>query len=104
MLLHRGIIMTNTTVTFRTNDVLKREATKVFEGLGMNLSVAINLFMKQAVLSQKFPCSLELDVSKNIEATYPKDFFTLFGSGKNLGLDKEPQEIPFDSNEELLNL
>lgn len=26
-------------------------------------------------------------------STYPKGFFELFGSGKNLGLDEEPKEI-----------
>ncbi|MBQ8982623.1 MAG: type II toxin-antitoxin system RelB/DinJ family antitoxin, partial [Lachnospiraceae bacterium] len=39
--------MANTTITFRTDEELKRRATELFESLGMNLSVAINMFMRQ---------------------------------------------------------
>ena len=50
--------MASITVTFRTDDELKRQATEFFESLGMNISVALNMFMKQAVMKQQFPCSL----------------------------------------------
>ena len=88
--------MASTTVTFRTDEKLKKDASKLFESLGMNLSVAINMFMKQAVAKQKYPCSLELDYTSDIKATYPKNFFKLFGSGKNLGLDEEPEDLPLE--------
>ena len=96
--------MASTTVTFRTDDELKRQATEVFESLGMNLSVALNMFMKQAVMKQQFPCSLELGIAKENEITYPKNFWSLFGKGKGLGLDEEPEEIPFSSTGKDLDL
>lgn len=96
--------MASTTVTFRTDEKLKKDATKLFESLGMNLSVAINMFMKQAVAKQKYPCSLELDNTSNLKATYPKGFFKLFGSGKNLGLDEEPEDLTFESTPNSLEL
>ena len=92
--------MANTTVTFRTDETLKKQASDVFEALGMNLSVAINLFLKQAVEKQMFPCSLELNVTKDMTATYPAGFFALFGSGRDLGLDVEPEELPFEASNE----
>ena len=87
--------MANATVTFRTDETLKKQASELFEGLGMNLSVAINMFLKQAVEQQKFPCSLELDITKDMSATYPRGFFELFGTGKDLGMDEEPDELSF---------
>ena len=93
--------MASTTVTFRTDEELKKKATELFESLGMNLSVAINMFMRQAVEKQQFPCSLELSITENLEGTYPPGFFQLFGSGAELGLDEEPEELPMDVREEL---
>ena len=99
--INTGGIMPSTTVTFRTDENLKKEATKLFESLGMNLSVAINMFMKQAVAKQKYPCSLELDYTSDLKATYPKDFFKLFGSGKNFGLDEEPEDISWKYDKDI---
>ena len=87
--------MNSTTITFRTDKELKKQATKLFESLGMNLSVAINMFMKQAVAKQKYPCSLELDFTSD---------FKLFGSGKDLGLDEEPEEIDWNRDREEIEL
>lgn len=83
----------NTTVTFRTDEQLKTEAAELFESLGMNLSTAINMFMKQAVLQQRFPCSLEKYETKNAASTYPAGFFELFGTGIGLELAEEPQDM-----------
>lgn len=96
--------MNSTTITFRTDKELKKQATKLFESLGMNLSVAINMFMKQAVAKQKYPCSLELDFTSDLKDTYPKGFFKLFGSGKDLGLDEEPEEIDWNRDREEIEL
>lgn len=37
----------------------------------------------------------------DLKATYPKDFFKLFGSGNNLGLDEEPEDIPSKYNKDI---
>lgn len=83
----------NTMVTFRTDETLKNEASNLFDSLGLNLSTAINIFLKQAVMKKCFPCPIDYEVSKNYSHTYPKGFFNLFGAGKNLGFDEEPEEI-----------
>ncbi len=86
--------MTTSTFTFRIDENLKQEATQIFESLGMSLSSAINIFLRQSVLKKKFPCSIDLEIMKNYENTYPKGFFSLFGSGKDLDI-KEPKELSF---------
>ena len=96
--------MANTTITFCTDETLKKQATELFESLGMNLSVAINMFMRQAVIKQQYPCSSELNIASGHAGSYPADFFHLFGSGADLGLDEEPQELTFDVNREILDL
>jgi len=81
-------------VSFRTDKELKEKATQVFESLGMNLSTAINMFLKQTVIQQKYPCSLELDVSQDAPSTYAPGFFELFGKGVGMGFDEEPEDLP----------
>lgn len=87
--------MTNGTFTFRVDEKLKEEAIQLFESLGMSLSSAINIFLKQSVLKKKFPCSIDLDIIKGYENTYPQGFFDLFGSGKDLDIE-EPKELSFE--------
>lgn len=86
----------STMVTFRTDEKLKNEASSIFDSLGLNLSTAINIFLKQAVLKKTFPCPIDYEIGKDYTYTYPKVFFELFGSGKNLGLDEEPKELPWE--------
>lgn len=82
-----------TTVTFRTDEQLKKDASHLFESLGMNLSVAINMFLRQSVLRQQYPCSLELEIADSAGSAYPPDFFSLFGAGADLGLDEAPADL-----------
>lgn len=83
-----------TMVSFRTDEALKEQASKVYEALGMNLTTALNMFLRQTVIQQKYPCSLELDVVKDAKATYAPGFFELFGQGAGLGFDEEPEDLP----------
>ncbi len=89
----------NTTVTFRTDKQLKEEASQIFESMGMNLSTALNLFMKQAVIKKRFPLQLDgYKVSDN-SFVYNADLSSFFGKGKNLGFDEEPEELPYDKKD-----
>lgn len=83
-----------TMVSFRTDEELKEQATRVYEALGMNLTTALNMFLRQTVIQQKYPCSLELDVAKDAKNTYGPGFFELFGQGTGLGFDEEPEDLP----------
>ena len=89
----------DTTVTFRTDSDLKAQASELFASLGMSLTTALNMFMRQAVIKQRYPCSLEVEVAQGHESTYPKGFFDLFGSGAGLGLDEEPEDLPLPALE-----
>ncbi|MDD7542232.1 MAG: type II toxin-antitoxin system RelB/DinJ family antitoxin [Mobiluncus porci] len=91
--------MSGTTITIRTDSELKNDATKLFEGLGMNLSVAINMFLRQAVSKQKYPLSLDLEIGEGAKSSYPKGFFELFGAGADLGFDEEPEDLPLDGED-----
>ncbi|GHU51976.1 DNA-damage-inducible protein J [Clostridia bacterium] len=53
--------MENTTkVGFRVNSELKKEAEELFTELGLNMTSALNMFLRKAVLTQGIP----FDVSK----------------------------------------
>lgn len=53
--------MKNVNVTFRVDDELKKQAEALFSELGMNLSTAFNIFLRQSVREQQIPFS----ISKN---------------------------------------
>lgn len=54
--------MKNVNVTFRVDDELKKQADALFSELGMNLSTAFNIFLRQAVREQQIPFA----ISKNV--------------------------------------
>ena len=54
--------MKNINVTFRVDDELKKQAETLFAELGMNLSTAFNIFLRQSVREQQIP----FNVSKNV--------------------------------------
>ena len=90
-----------TTITFRTDNALKEDAIKIYENMGMNLSTALNIFMKQTVIQGKYPCSIESDQIIDAKYTYTSDFFDLYGSGKDDDM-VEPKELDYDK--EIINL
>ena len=54
--------MKTVNVTFRVDDELKAQADTLFSELGMSLSTAFNIFLRQSVREQQLPFS----VTKNI--------------------------------------
>ncbi|MDY6322512.1 MAG: type II toxin-antitoxin system RelB/DinJ family antitoxin [Succinivibrio sp.] len=83
-----------TTISFRTDQALKEQAVKIYKALGLNLTTALNMFLRQTVIQQKYPCSLELEIAQDAKSTYEPGFFALFGQGADLGFDEEPQDVP----------
>ena len=47
--------MGSVNINLRVDEDLKREADKLFSDLGLNMSVAINMFLKAAVNSESIP-------------------------------------------------
>ncbi len=54
--------MRTVNVTFRVDPDLKKEADALFSDLGMSLSTALNIFLRQSVREQQLPFA----VSKNV--------------------------------------
>lgn len=95
--------MADTTITFRTDEKLKKEAVQLYESLGMNLSTALNMFMRQSVARKKFPCSIEAEISGDYSYTYPEGFFDLFGADTFSEMEI-PCELSFISDSERMEL
>jgi DNA-damage-inducible protein J len=77
-------------ITIRLDRELKSDAETMFEDMGMNLSVAINVFLKQAVRQRQMPFNVKSDVSLNdpvqsekkqkaVEAEHVTEIFELYG-------------------------
>ena len=54
--------MLTTNLTIRVDSGIKSEAEKLFEDLGMSISTAFNIFLRQSVREQQIP----FRVSKNV--------------------------------------
>ena len=93
--------MESTTLTIRTDPVIKAQASEIYEELGLNMTTAINMFLRQTVIQRRFPCSIELSIASDYSSTYPRDFFSLFGSGKDSDIEI-PEDIPLQEMEESL--
>ena len=51
--------MAQTNLTIRIDEDIKREAESLFNRIGMNMSVAINMFFRQALREQAIPFELK---------------------------------------------
>ena len=47
--------MNDTAITFRTNSATKMAAQKVFAELGMDISTALNVFLKKVIRTESIP-------------------------------------------------
>lgn len=54
--------MKNINVTFRIDETLKAQADSLFADLGMSLSTALNIFLRQAVRDQQIPFTISRNV------------------------------------------
>ena len=52
--------MVNTVMSIRTDSEIKHQAEEIFEELGLNLSTAVNMFLRQTVRDKKVPLDLSL--------------------------------------------
>ena len=48
-------------IAVRVDDDLKKEATAIFNELGLDMSTAVKLFLKQSVLTKSIPFKISLD-------------------------------------------
>ena len=48
-------------IAVRVDDKLKKDATEVFSELGLDMTTAVKLFLKQSVLTRSIPFDVKLD-------------------------------------------
>ena len=59
--------MNDTAITFRTNSKTKAEAQRIFGELGMDISTALNVFLKKAVRTESIPFDVSVSEEPNAE-------------------------------------
>lgn len=53
--------MATTNITIRMDETLKKEADKLFGEMGMNISTAFNIFVRQSIRDRAIPFQIHLD-------------------------------------------
>ena len=73
--------MATTNINIRTDADVKAQAESIFEAFGLNMSTAINMFLRQTIRENGIPFSLKLDVPNDVTADAIKE-------GRELAYDK----------------
>ena len=81
------------TLTIRTDAEVKRQAAAIFNSFGMNISTAVNIFLRQTIRQKRYPCIIDSTELDNTEETYPAGFFDFFGSNPDTEM-KEYADLP----------
>ena len=58
--------MSKTSMSIRLDSEVKEQAQQVFNNLGMDMTTAINIFLRQAIEYQGIPFDVRLDESRNL--------------------------------------
>ena len=61
-------IMATTNLNIRTDKEIKDQADRIFSELGLNMTTAINMFLRTTIRENGIPFSLKLDVPNEITA------------------------------------
>lgn len=56
------------TISFRTDPTIKREAKELYADMGMDLSTAINIFLRQSIRENGMPFKITRENPINVEA------------------------------------
>ena len=59
--------MNDTAITFRTNKETKAAAQKIFAELGMDISTALNIYLKKVVRTEAIPFDVSINEEPNEE-------------------------------------
>ena len=54
-------------IAVRVDDDLKKEATAIFNELGLDMTTAVKLFLKQSVLTRSIPFEVKLDIEDDVK-------------------------------------
>lgn len=72
-----------TNLNIRIDTELKKQAEQLFSELGMNMTTAINVFVRQAVRQGSIPFAIKLEVPNNETLEAMKEADELIKSGKS---------------------
>ena len=86
-------VKTDTSMTIRMDRKVKKEAQEVFSALGLDMTTAINVFLRQAIYFKGFPFDVRLDIP-NEE--------TIAAINEVKELKKDPNKKTYGSFAELL--
>ena len=85
------------TISFRTDPAIKREARELYADMGMDLSTAINIFLRQSIRENGMPFKITRDNPSSIEArrqtethTWPCSITRPGTRGKGQGCGADP--------------
>jgi len=59
--------MATTIINVRTDSEIKHRAQQVFEALGLDMTTAINIFLRQTVRQQDMPFTLTMQTQKEVK-------------------------------------
>ena len=76
--------MPSTNLNIRTEKEVKEKADQIFSELGLNMTTAINIFLRTAIREHGIPFSLKLDIPN--EATV-----NAIEEGRRIALDKSAE-------------
>ena len=62
------LIMPNTSMNIRMDSEVKRQAQELFAQFGLDMTTAVNMFLRQSIIQQGIPFSLQLNPSNNIKS------------------------------------
>ena len=54
-------------IAVRVDDDLKKEATAIFNELGLDMTTAVKLLLKQCVLTRSIPFEVKLDIEDDVK-------------------------------------
>ena len=57
----------DTTMTIRVNGATKKQAQKLFNDLGLDMSTAINVFLKTSVREERIPFEISMKTKPNLK-------------------------------------
>lgn len=84
--------MATTNLNIRTDKEIKEQAEKIFNELGLNMTTAVNMFLRTAVRENGIPFELKLDVPNETTAAAIEE-------GRELAADRSAKR--YSSIEEL---
>lgn len=83
-----------TTVNIRVDENIKREIETLFDGLGLNISTAVNMFFRQALMDEALPFlpsfkHKHVTLKRRLENFHGKDLETILKEADESG--QKPQ-------------